>query len=122
MSSLDYAASPVGGNYRADPRSRSDNHDDVTPGEIAVGVIIGRSSEYFDFFVFGIASVLVFPSVFFPHFSKLNGTLLSFAIFSIASFLCETRTGCMFSMFFYLLGLAVCRTSGCYGSASRFSF
>ena len=84
MSSLDYAASPVGGNYRADPRSRSDNHDDVTPGEIAVGVIIGRSSEYFDFFVFGIASVLVFPSVFFPHFSKLNGTLLSFAIFSIA--------------------------------------
>ncbi|MBB6577944.1 MFS family permease [Comamonas odontotermitis] len=84
MSSLGYAASPVGSNQSADQHTRSAVHDDVTPGEIAVGVIIGRSSEYFDFFVFGIASVLVFPAVFFPHFSKLNGTLLSFAIFSIA--------------------------------------
>lgn len=84
MSSLGYAASPVGGIHSADAHSRSTSDDDVTPGEIAVGVIIGRSSEYFDFFVFGIASVLVFPAVFFPHLSKLNGTLLSFAIFSIA--------------------------------------
>ena len=84
MSSSGYAASPVGSIHSADNPSRSSADEDVTPGEIAVGVIIGRSSEYFDFFVFGIASVLVFPSVFFPHFSKLNGTLLSFAIFSIA--------------------------------------
>ncbi len=84
MSSLGYAASPVGGKQSADPQSRSSADDHVTPGEIAVGVIIGRSSEYFDFFVFGIASVLVFPAVFFPTFSKLNGILLSFAIFSIA--------------------------------------
>ena len=28
----------------------ADSH--VTPGEIAVGVVIGRTSEYFDFFVF----------------------------------------------------------------------
>ncbi|MEG2977831.1 MAG: MFS transporter, partial [Comamonas sp.] len=40
----------------------ADTDEDVTPGEIAVGVIIGRSSEYFDFFVFGIACVLVFPT------------------------------------------------------------
>ncbi|MEG0976372.1 MAG: MFS transporter [Comamonas sp.] len=84
MSSLGYAASHVGGNHSADSHSRPVSDDDVTPGEIAVGVIIGRSSEYFDFFVFGIASVLVFPAVFFPHFSQLNGTLLSFAIFAIA--------------------------------------
>ena len=58
--------------------------EDVTPGEIAVGVIIGRSSEYFDFFVFGIACVLVFPSLLFPYMSKLDGTLASFAIFSLA--------------------------------------
>ena len=84
MSSPGYAASPVGGKHDADPHPRSSTDERVTPGEIAVGVIIGRSSEYFDFFVFGIAAVLVFPSVFFPQFSKLNGTLLSFAIFSIA--------------------------------------
>ncbi|MBV8250535.1 MAG: MFS transporter [Comamonas sp.] len=58
--------------------------EDVTPGEIAVGVIIGRSSEYFDFFVFGIACVLVFPALLFPYLSKLDGTLAAFAIFSLA--------------------------------------
>ncbi|GGA11535.1 MFS transporter [Dyella caseinilytica] len=56
----------------------------VAPGEIAIGVVIGRTSEYFDFFVFGIACVLVFPTVFFPFESRLDGMLLSFAIFSLA--------------------------------------
>lgn len=60
----------------------ADNH--VTPGEIAVGVVIGRASEYFDFFVYGLASVLVFPTVFFPHKDIIDGLLLSFVIFSIA--------------------------------------
>ena len=56
----------------------------VAPGEIAIGVIIGRASEYFDFFVFGIAAVLVFPSVFFPFEKGLEGTLWAFTIFSFA--------------------------------------
>ncbi|MBL7373376.1 MFS transporter, partial [Escherichia coli] len=38
----------------------SDGHR-IRPGEIAIGVIIGRTSEFFDFFVYAIASVLVFP-------------------------------------------------------------
>ena len=57
---------------------------DVAPGEIAVGVVIGRASEYFDFFVFGIASALVFPAVFFPFMDRLQGTLWSFALFALA--------------------------------------
>ena len=60
------------------------DHAEVAPGEIAIGVVIGRASEYFDFFVFGIACVLVFPSVFFPFESRLDGMLLSFVIFSLA--------------------------------------
>lgn len=64
--------------------SASDAPSEVAPGEIAVGVVIGRASEYFDFFVYGIASVLVFPSVFFPFMERLQGTLWSFAIFSLA--------------------------------------
>lgn len=57
----------------------------IAPGEIAVGVIIGRASEYFDFFVYGIASVLVFPSLFFPMASsRLEATLLAFVVFSFA--------------------------------------
>ncbi len=59
-------------------------HEHTSPGDIAVGVVIGRTSEYFDFFVFGIASVLVFPAVFFPHLSRLDGTLFAFAIFALA--------------------------------------
>ncbi|KAK82400.1 transporter, major facilitator domain protein [Bordetella holmesii CDC-H635-BH] len=61
-----------------------DGHAKVAPGEIAVGVVIGRASEYFDFFVFGIACVLVFPQVFFPFEARLEGTLWSFVIFSFA--------------------------------------
>jgi len=56
----------------------------IDPGEIAVGVVIGRASEYFDFFVYAIASVLVFPSVFFPFEEPLEGTLYAFTIFSFA--------------------------------------
>ncbi|AVO50459.1 MFS transporter [Melaminivora suipulveris] len=58
--------------------------EDASPAEIAVGVIIGRSSEYFDFFVFGIACVLVFPQLLFPFLSPLAGTLAAFAIFALA--------------------------------------
>jgi MFS family permease len=56
----------------------------VAPGDIAVGVVIGRTSEYFDYFVYGIASVLVFPEIFFPFASRLDGTLLSFTVFALA--------------------------------------
>ncbi len=60
------------------------DHSKVAPGEIAIGVVIGRASEYFDFFVFGIASVLVFPAAFFPFASPTDGMLYSFMIFALA--------------------------------------
>ncbi|WP_201836291.1 MFS transporter [Microvirga zambiensis] len=56
----------------------------VAPSEIAIGVVIGRAAEYFDFFVFAIASVVVFPKVFFPFAEPVTATLYSFAIFSLA--------------------------------------
>lgn len=62
----------------------SQNTDSVAPGDIAVGVVIGRASEYFDFFVFGIACVLVFPGVFFPFVDRLQGTIYAFMLFSLA--------------------------------------
>ncbi|GGD63384.1 MFS transporter [Croceicoccus mobilis] len=55
-----------------------------SPAEISIGVIIGRTSEFFDFFVYAIASVLVFPRLFFPFVDALTGTLWSFAIFALA--------------------------------------
>ncbi|AWN37687.1 MFS transporter [Methylobacterium radiodurans] len=66
-----------------DARLASTDHK-VAPSEIAIGVIIGRAAEYFDFFVFAIAAVVVFPKVFFPFAPPLEATLYSFAMFSLA--------------------------------------
>ncbi|WP_409363018.1 MFS transporter [Bradyrhizobium lablabi] len=59
-------------------------HGQAKPGEIAIGVVIGRTSEFFDFFVYAIASVIVFPRLVFPFVNELTGTLYSFAIFALA--------------------------------------
>lgn len=73
-----------GTDFERDVRRVSSDDSELAPGEIAIGVIIGRASEHFDFFVFGIASVLVFPEVFFPFADALNGTLYAFTIFALA--------------------------------------
>jgi len=67
-----------------DARAINARHGDIKPSEIAIGVIIGRTSEFFDFFVYAIASVLVFPALVFPYVDRLTGTLYSFAIFALA--------------------------------------
>jgi MFS family permease len=67
-----------------DARLVNARHGTIAPGEIAIGVIIGRTSEFFDFFVYAIASVLVFPALVFPYVDPLTGTLYSFALFSLA--------------------------------------
>ncbi|MGH6646126.1 MFS transporter [Aquabacterium sp.] len=85
MSSIDQTyPEPSSHNLERDARVITAGHSEIAPGEIAIGVVIGRASEYFDFFVYGIASVLVFPKVFFPFASQLDGILWAFVIFSFA--------------------------------------
>ena len=67
-----------------DARNINARDGHIAPGEIAIGVVIGRASEYFDFFVYAIASVLVFPAVFFPFADKLDGVLYAFTVFAFA--------------------------------------
>jgi len=67
-----------------DARALHDDGHRIDPAEIAIGVVIGRTSEFFDFFVYAIASVLVFPKLVFPYMDPLQGTLWSFAIFALA--------------------------------------
>jgi MFS family permease len=71
--------------YQSDGALHSESKDTHSSlPEIAVGVVIGRSSEFFDFFVYAIASVLVFPRVMFPFLPPEQGLLWSFALFALA--------------------------------------
>ncbi|MEM9582339.1 MAG: MFS transporter [Pseudomonadota bacterium] len=45
---------------------------------------MARVTDFFGFFVYAIASALVFPRLFFPMFDPVTGTILSFALFSLA--------------------------------------
>ena len=81
---MEATATPSSRAIEADAGRINAAHDEVTSGEIAIGVVIGRTSEFFDFFVYAIASVLVFPSVVFPYVDRLTGTLYSFALFALA--------------------------------------
>lgn len=62
-------------------------HDDkaVSPDNIAIGVIIGRMAEFFDFFVYGIASILVFPTLVFSfETDPVRAQMYSFLVFAVA--------------------------------------
>ncbi|WCT73118.1 MFS transporter [Sphingomonas naphthae] len=76
------AAAPNSTSMEQDARDLHDHGG--TPATIAIGVIIGRISEFFDFFVYAIASVIVFPALVFPFVDRLTGTIYSFAIFALA--------------------------------------
>src|ERR1700712_525730 len=72
------------GDLERDARLVNADDHKVAPGEIAIGVVIGRMSEFFDFSVYAIASVLVFPRIFFPNIDPNSAMLYSFAIFALA--------------------------------------
>ncbi|MDX3900102.1 MAG: MFS transporter [Sphingobium sp.] len=80
----DRAPRPSSTPLEKDARAVTARDKRVVPGEIAIGVIIGRTSEFFDFFVYAIASVIVFPRLVFPYVDPVTGTLYSFAIFALA--------------------------------------
>lgn len=79
-----HTAQPKSDTIEKDARRINARHGQVAPGEIAIGVIIGRTSEFFDFFVYAIASVLVFPALVFPYVDQLTGVTYSFAVFALA--------------------------------------
>ena len=54
--------------------------------KVALAACAGSSIEWYDFFIYGTAAALVFPSLFFPESSALAGTLASFATFSVGFF------------------------------------
>jgi metabolite-proton symporter len=55
-----------------------------TPRQVLFASLIGTTIEYFDFYIYGTAAVLVFPRLFFPASDPTAATLASLATFGIA--------------------------------------
>ncbi|WP_109464557.1 MFS transporter [Albibacillus kandeliae] len=56
------------------------------PSRVLLASLIGTTIEFFDFYVYATAAVLVFPALFFPGEDPTTALLASFATFSIAFF------------------------------------
>src|SRR5262245_42156675 len=55
-----------------------------TPTQVLLASIVGTTIEFFDFYIYGTAAVLVFPRLFFPASDPNTATLASLATFGIA--------------------------------------
>ena len=55
-----------------------------TPGQVLFASLIGTTIEFFDFYIYATAAVLVFPRLFFPSTDPAAATLASLATFAIA--------------------------------------
>src|SRR2546429_2354583 len=51
--------------------------------KVAAASLIGTSIEWYDFFLYGTASALVFNTLFFPSSDPLVGTILAFATYAV---------------------------------------
>ncbi|GFG52902.1 MFS transporter [Mycolicibacterium agri] len=75
------------------PEDTKVRHDNFSPAEkhqmakrAAVASLVGTAVEWYDYFLFGTASALVFGAVFFPDDTPLIGTLSAFAVFGVGFF------------------------------------
>ena len=55
-----------------------------TPAQVLFASLIGTTIEFFDFYIFATAAVLVFPKLFFPASDPASARLQSFATFAVA--------------------------------------
>lgn len=58
----------------------------MTQGRVLFASLIGTTIEFFDFYIYGTAAVLVFPQLFFPDADPATATLRSLATFALAFF------------------------------------
>jgi len=70
-------------NERA-PKALSVERSVNTPGQVLFASLIGTTIEFFDFYIYATAAVLVFPRLFFPPADPASAVLASLATFGIA--------------------------------------
>ena len=69
------------------PKDNASKHAAVnSPARVLFASLVGTTIEFFDFYVYATAAVLVFPHLFFPTADPTSAMLQSFATFSIAFF------------------------------------
>jgi metabolite-proton symporter len=54
------------------------------PGQVLFASLVGTTIEFFDFYIYATAAVIVFPQLFFPASDPTSATLASLATFGIA--------------------------------------
>jgi len=55
-----------------------------SPGQVLFASLIGTTIEFFDFYIYATAAVLVFPKLFFPASDQTTSMLASLATFAVA--------------------------------------
>jgi metabolite-proton symporter len=71
-------------NLRYDPGVTATSRPLNTPSQVLFASLIGTTIEFFDFYIYATAAVLVFPQLFFPASDPATATLASLATFAIA--------------------------------------
>src|SRR5262245_42293785 len=68
------------------------------PGQVLLASLVGTTIEFFDFYIYATAAVIVFPRLFFPASDPAAATLASLATFGIA-FLARPLGSALFGHF-----------------------
>lgn len=65
---------------------RQETHDPKQLRKTVLASLVGTIAEYYDFFIYGTASALVFNKIFFPEFDPLVGMLAAFSTYAVGFF------------------------------------
>lgn len=66
------------------PPHLSTGHNPNSPKRVLTASLVGTTIEFFDFYAYGTAASLVFPSLFFPSKNPTTELLASLAVFGVA--------------------------------------